>query len=492
MLRRFLKDSAIYATAGLLSQGIAFVMFPFFAHVLKPHEYGAIDILGLLTTLVYLTVALEINQGLGRYVADLDDPRERSGYASTALIYSAISYTVFAALALGFAPTLTKTVLGADVNVWIMRVGIVGMWVGGVLYLVQDQLRWQLRPKAFATVSVLNAAVTTASSGIYILALHAGALGAIGGQLTGAAGALLLAAVLSKGTYRLRFDRAKCRRMLSFSLPLVPSSIGVFLNGYADRLAILHEGSLAEVGVYGVGFRISIAITLLLLGVQGATTPLVLARHRDPSTPHDLARAFRIFCAVGCVASLALSVLAVPLVRVLAAPEYAAAASVVPFLVLGAFLSGLYVFAPGPTIAAKTRVYAGANVGAGLINLGLAFALVPALGIRGAGIAFLVSSAFAFVVTMAVSQRLYPVPHVWGRIALAFALATGIAVATRATLDHGSGSALDAAPLLARIGVCVLGAILIGAIMLTREDLHGGRGILSAAVHRRARAGIEA
>lgn len=471
MVKRFFKDSAIYTSAGVLSNGIAFLLFPFFAHVLKTREYGVIDIMGLLTTLAFLTVALEINQGLARYVAGLKKGRERSDYASTALLYSLASYTAFAVLVLALAEPLTNALLGPQVDTWVMRVGVIGMWAAGLLYVVQDQLRWQLRPKAFALVSVSNAAVTTSASAVFVLGFNAGALGALGGQLMGAVFALTLALSLSSGTYRMHFDRAKCLRMLRYSIPLVPSSVGVFLNAYADRLAIQHEGSLSQVGIYGVGFRVSIVITLLLMGVQGATTPLVLARHSDPATPRELAHVFRIFCAVGCLVFLALSVLAVPLVNLLAAPAYASASTVVPYLVLAALLSGLYVFAPGPTIAERTRIYAFVNVTAGLLNLGLAFALVPVLGIRGAGIATLASSALFFVSIMAFSQRLYPVPHEWRRLAAALTAATAIAVAARTLLDSGSASGLDPGTLLIRLLVCALGALLVGALLLNRRDL---------------------
>ena len=78
VLRRLLRDSAIYGAAGLFSQGIAFLLFPFLAHKLDPHAYGVVDIVGVLTTLALLTVTLEINQGLGRAVK-LSAANQRTG-----------------------------------------------------------------------------------------------------------------------------------------------------------------------------------------------------------------------------------------------------------------------------------------------------------------------------------------------------------------------------------------------------------------------------
>lgn len=471
VVRRLFRDSAIYAGAGLFSQGMALVLFPFLAHTLRPRDYGVIDIVGVLTMLALLTVALEINQGLGRMVAKTRDQAAWVAYASTALIWSVASYTALVVVGLALARPLTHVLLGEHVDVWVTRAALGWIWFGGALYLVQDQLRWQHRPKAFASVSAAVAACTAGATAVYVFGLDGGALGVVAGQLTGSAVGLLIALVLSRGRYRMQFDRKKARLMLGYSLPLVPSSIGVLLNGYADRLAIQHQQSLAGVGVYGVGFRLAVVVSLLLMGVQGATTPLVVAHHDEPDTPRDLARVFRLFWAVGCITFLGLSVLAEPLVRLLSAPSYFGGARVVPFLVPAAYLAGLYVFAPGPTIAGRTRVYAAVNVAAGLLNLGLAFALVPSLGIRGAGVATVVSSVFAFVVSMAVSQRLYPVPHDWLRLAVGAGVATVIVLATRSLLVTGRSDALDVGAVLGRLCICALGTLAVVAILVDRAEL---------------------
>ena len=429
MVRSFFAHGATYAVAGVLSQGIAFLLFPFFAHVFVPRDYGVIDLLGVLTTLANLTIALEISQGLGRYFAEAQTDEDRAGYASTALWFSVAVYSAFALLVLAFAPGLTDLILGADVDPQVMRVAAGAIWAGGLLYLAQDLLRWQLRPRQFAIVSVATAAVTTGASAIYVLGLDWGVSGAIAGQLTGAAVGGSLAFAYDRHLFRPRFDPARWRAMIAYSLPLVPSSIGVFLNGYADRIAIRSQLGLGDVGLYGVGYRLSLVVGLVLLGFQGALTPLVLARHAEPSTPASLARILRVFCAIGLLVLLLVSTFADELLRILTRPAYYAAEDVVPLVVAAAFLAGMYIFAPGLNIAKRTRPFAVIAATAGLANLGLAFLLVGPLGIRGAALAFLLTAAAGWGSLMAMSQRLYPVPHDWRRLGLAAAAIAGLTAA---------------------------------------------------------------
>jgi len=457
MVGRFFKDGSIYAIAGTIGQGIAFLLFPLFAHVFRPPEYGALDILVLVGILVNLTVALEISQGLGRYLNDADGAEERKAYTSSAVLFTLGCFSAFTVAVLVLAAPLSQTILGPGFGPGLLRLAGIAWFVNGILYITCDQLRWRLRPKAFASVTVVVAATTTAASAILVLGLHAGVSGAIAGQLIGVSCGLLLTAALSRGIYSRCFEWAKCRKMLRFSIPMIPASVGVFLNGYADRLAIQHEGSLAQVGIYGIGYRFAVVMGLVLVGFQGATMPLVLSNHEDPEMRRSLGRVFRIFCMLGLAAFLIVSILADTAVRVLAAPAYAPAAGIVPFVVAATLLGGMGVFAPGPIIARRTAVIAVIWVTAGALNAGLAFALVPPLGITGAGIATLLSSACSFAALMVISQREYHVPHTWRRTVSATALTVMLVVLSRVAIPTGRSGALEAGVLLAHIALIAVG-----------------------------------
>ena len=476
------RDGAVYAIAGVLSQGIAFILFPFFAHVFEPRDYGIIDLLGVVMTLVNLTVALEVSQGLGRYFAEATDDDDRRGYVSTALVWTLLCYSLFAGVALVFAAPLTRLVLG-DVDPDVMRVAVGAMWCSGLSNLLVDQLRWQLRPLAYAVAAVTTTFVVTATSAIYVLVLDLGVEGAILGQLTGFATGGVVAYALARRLYRPRLDWARLRRMLAYSLPLVPASAGVLLNGYADRVAIQSRMTLGDVGLYGVGYRLSLIVSLTLLGFQGALLPQVLRHHEREGTPLELARVFRLFCALALTVVVLVSTFADEILRVLTRPAYYDAERVVPLVVAAAFFAGMYIFAPGLNIAMRTRVFAVITVVGGLANLGLAFLLVGPLGIRGPALSFIVTQAAAFTALMAASQRHYPAPHPWPR------LLTGAAVGAALT---AFGWALPSATddlwaLPAKMGIAVLAVAVLGLLLIDRDERDMGRRALSAASARLAR-----
>jgi O-antigen/teichoic acid export membrane protein len=479
MVRRFFRDSAIYALPAALSRGISFFLFPLFAHYFTPHDYGTLDILFTVGSLVAVTVGLEISQGVGRYVAGLKEGEEHRAYASTALLFTIGAYSVFLIAVQLLAGPITDLVLGQRADPALIRVAAVWMWTVGIFYIAQNQLRWQLRASAYAISSALLAVVTAACSVLFVLVLDLGVMGALLGQLAGAIVALLYVFAVSGGTFAVRFDWDKCRQMLAFSLPLVPSGLGVFLNVYADRLIIQHVRSLSDVGVYGVGYRLAMVVSLVLVGFQGATMPLILARHAETSTPTDVARIFRIFSAIALSVFVLLSIMAAPLLQLLAPPAYHGAVPVVPFLVLGSAFAGMYMFAPGMAIAKDTGTIAKLTVAAGVANVLLVLALVPWLGILGAGIGTAVTSGAWFLSLMHASQRHYPVPHDWRALGTALLVAGGIVAVGMATLPP-SGRALGGASLLARGAFVLAGVSAASWLALGRRE----RSTLASALKR--------
>lgn len=488
MVKRFFRDSLVYLIPAGLSQGLAFVTFPLYAHHFTPRQYGELDLLVLAGVLVGWTVALEIYQGVGRFVAGEPNLDLVRTYSSTGLWYALASYGVFLAVTEALAVPISRWLLGPATSVTLLRLALPLMCLQGLVALVQAQLRWQLKPGAFAFGSMLLTVCTVVASVVFVFAVGLEVEGAILGQLLGLSVCLAYSLNATRGTFGLRFDWAKLKEMISFSAPLVLSSVGVFFNLYADRLVIRHTRSIQTMGIYGVGYRLATVVTLLLFGFQGAAMPLILARKDDPSTPRDLARILGIFSALGLALFVTLAILATPAVRVLAAAPYQPAAMVVPFLVLSLLFANMYIFAPGLSIAKKTKPMAITTVSAGAANLVLALLLVPPLGIVGAGIATSTTSFAWFVALMALSQRYYPVPHDWPRLILALASVLAFVGISLALLPSSRADALTAGTLAARTVLVLIGSVLSFYLAIDRPTLAAARSALStsrAAIRRR-------
>lgn len=449
MLRAFFKDSMLYGAAGILSRGISLLLVPLYTRVLSPGDYGSLDMLLAFGTLVNLTVALEVTQAVARFYPEAATPSEKGGIASTALWFTLITYTAFWAAGALAAPALGGLLLDAPGRAPLIHVALAAIWAGGLFYFAQNQLRWEMQAARSAAISLLMSVTTAIFSVCLVLVARLGVAGLLWGQFAGCmlgAGAGLY---MTRHSYRYGFDRARLAAMLRFSTPLVPSSIAVFVAMYVDRFAIKELMTLRDVGLFGVGYRIASIAGLLMLGFQGALTPLVFTHYRDPATPGRLAQLFRYFLAFALMVVVGLSLFAPELLMVFTTPEYVDGARVVPLMAPAIVLSGMYIFTPGLGLAKRTGSIALITICGAALNTALNFVLVPWLGIAGAALGSFSSALAVFAAYMTWSQRLYPVPHRWPRITAGVAAAVAvIAVAPHIRLGFAAGVTVKAGLLL--------------------------------------------
>ncbi len=479
MLRRFVRDSAIYGLAGILVRSVSLLLVPVYTRILSPTDYGIVDLVTVFSAFVGVTVALEIAQALARFLPDSDTQEERSAYASAALWFTLAGYAAFTVVAIAFASPLAELLFDSADRRDVVLVALPLVVGSGVFYLLQSQLRFELRPTQYAISGIVFSGIGIAASVLLVAVLRIGVAGVFLGQAIGAVAGIGVAGAWARRSYRWAVDFGRLREMVRFSLPLVPSSVGVMVALYVDRIAIKGLLNLHEVGVFGIGYRVASVVVLLMIGFQGALTPLIYSHYRDPETPGELARIFSFFVTVAIGVCLLLAVFAGEIVRVATAPAYWDGAVVVPLLAPALLLSSLYVFTPGLAIAKRTGVIAAISLlGAGL-NTGLNLTLVPLLGIRGAAASTLIGASTVFVFSMVASQRHYPVPHPWGRIAVASLAGLGIFLVA-STLPVGAWSSIALKTLLVALGGAVCVALgLVGSPWRRRPrggaSVQGGR-----------------
>lgn len=428
MLRPFLKDSAIYAIPTIVSRGLALLLVPLYTRILNPADFGALDMLLVFGSLVNLTVAFEISQAVARYYMDEPDPQRKIVYVSSAFWFTVACYGLFVLLALAGSPVLSVWVTGQQGLEPVFCVAVVYIGVNGIFYLIQNQFRWELKSRRYAETSLLATFATAAAVIGFAYGLDAGLQGFLWGMVLGAWLGMAYGLWWLRHSIVRVLDRQRLRVMLKYSLPLVPSGLAVWVGTYMDRMMINHYLSLNEVGVYGIGFRLSSAVGLVVAGVQVAFMPLVYAHYREPGTPLQLARIFRIFLAFALLLFLTLSLYARDILLLMTTPDFYGAAILVVYLVPAAMLAQMYVFAPGIGIAKRTHLYIWLNLTGALVNGLLGWWLVPRMGITGAALASLAGSACIFALAMRFSQRLYYVPHAWGQLAAAAAVAVALAL----------------------------------------------------------------
>jgi O-antigen/teichoic acid export membrane protein len=378
-----------------------------------------LDLFLVFTSIVNLTIALEVSQGLARFYAAETDPDKKIAYASSAFWFTFACYSVFALLMLFLSSYVSRFIMGQAGLELAFKVGVIYIWINGIFYMVQNQFRWEFRSKHYAIVSFLMALITGAVAIWLAYLLNWGLLGLLTGMVVGCLSATALGMWWLRTSFRFRFDTVRLKEMLAFSTPLVFSGIAVWVSLYIDRMMINHFLSIEDVGLYGIGHRLASIVGLLMVGFQGALTPLVYAHYQNPDTPRQLERIFRLFLSFALLMFLALTLFAMDILVLMTTPAFYGGAVVVIFLVPAVLLGNMYIFSPGIGIAKKMHLIVWINVGGGLLNVVLNYLLIPRMGIEGAGLATMLSYLVIFSSYTVIGQHFYRIPHNWLRIFVA-------------------------------------------------------------------------
>jgi O-antigen/teichoic acid export membrane protein len=467
MLRQFFKDSFIYTIPTILSRSIAFLLLPLYTRIISPTEYGVLDLLAVFGSFVNLTVAFEISQGIARYYADGPTAESKVLYASTAFWFTCFCYLIFAVLALANSDWLSKFITGDTHYQMALNIMVLYLTVNGLFYLVQNQFRWELRSKVYSLVSIVFSLVTASSAIMFAYVFKLGLEGILLGMLTGSLVATTVGLWNLKESFRLKFSSKCLKEMLAFSTPLVPSGIAVFVSLYVDRVMLNHFYSLNEVGLYSIGYRLASISGLVMVGFQGALTPLVYKHYKDAATPEHLATIFRYFIVFALFVFLGLALFTQEILWALTTEAYYPAGALVIYMVPATLLANMYIFAPGIGIVKKTKYILYINVVGAMANVSLNWLLIPCFGMEGAAIATLLGSFFVFSCYMVLSQKFYHVRHQWKPIVISVLLVCLLASMGQNLVSEDSGFIWV---ILSKLLLVICGAIFIILAGLVKQD----------------------
>jgi O-antigen/teichoic acid export membrane protein len=411
MIKSFLKNSLIYTIGTILTRGISIILVPIYTRYLSPDEYGIIDLFMILTSIVSLTIALEIHQAVVRFYQDTTDEDEKMQYVSSAFVFSIFVYSLYFIISYIFSDTFTLLILD-DVkyqNIFLLASGAIA--TGGLFYFTSGQLRWQMLPKQSVIVSIVHVLIV-ASIAVYLLMVRDMKVESIFvGQIFGNIFGIFLSIYYAKKSYRFVFVYEKFKEMVLFSYPLVFSGGAIFVSLYIDRIAIKDLLGLEDLGIYGIAYRFATVASLVMMGFQSSLSPLIYKHYKEEKTAKNIAKLFDGFIIFALFVVSGSILFSKEVIVLMSTEAYYNAAILIPLLVMAVFFSNMYIFAPGMGIAKKTKTIALISASGAIINTVLNYTMIPIFGLIGASISTLISAIVVFYLRVVLSNKYYNIEY---------------------------------------------------------------------------------
>jgi O-antigen/teichoic acid export membrane protein len=425
--RTLLGHTLIYGLGNYGIKIVGFLLIPLYTRYLDPTDYGVMALVSMYTQALFVLMNLGQSVSLFRFYYDHDSEEARQRVVAAALWIVLLFAVPLSAIPFLFPGALARWLL-ADEALWYL------MWIGTGTVLAKVLLRMPFsimrakeQSKRYALWSLARNALATVLAVALVAGFHMRATGVVLSQLLGEVVMCVLLTGMTFRMLRVGFHWKDIREQLVFGLPLVPAGIAAFVLDLTNRWFLKHYYSVAEVGVFSLGYRFAEILTFVVTAFQLSWPQFLFSHRKEPSAPEVYAHMTNYYLASILFLWLGLSVYAPELIRIMATPQYYAAAMLIPIICFAMALDGMaFMFNIGQLFAKKT-VYRSATVCvAAVVNLGLNYLLIPRYGMMGAAWATFAGFGIQAAVTLAFSQWLYPVPYRYGRLALATGAALGI------------------------------------------------------------------
>ena len=428
-LKRLGKHSAIYGLGGLIQRFLAVLLLPVYTRYLTPSDYGTVETLIALTTVLVIVLRLGMSNAFIRFYFDSKEPDQRKLVLRTSFWFTMTMATIGLLAGLLLSPEISTALFGSDGDSKVVAAAFVGLWAQMNWEQMLALFRVEERSVAYVSASLTNIGVTIAATLTLVVALDEGALGVIVGNFIGTLVVYVALLGYRREQLGLQFDRRLFREMNRFGMPLVPSALMLWVTNFSDRFFLLKLADAGEVGLYSVGVRIASAMALLLTAFRTAWPAFAYSIDDDREAKATYAWVLTYVMAFMAWMATGLALLSPWLVDWIAAPAFSSSSKVVGPLAFSVVLfSGYVVIAIGLGRTRRTQFNWVVTGAAAIVNVTLNLTLIPRYGMMGAAVATLAAYATMFAGMIWWAQRVYPVRYQWRRVFTAVTVGVALVV----------------------------------------------------------------
>ncbi len=471
MIRELVNDIARYLPSYIVPAIVGIMAVPIITHLFPPQDYGNY-ILVLTTVSILSTIASAwLSASVIRFfpIYKLNDLIEES-YAT--VIKLTIASLV--ATSLIFLGILFFAQGHISANLYsLMRIGILVFIATSCSQVLLDFLRAKRQVTWYSSMTVGRSVAGLGLGVVLVTIFQCGVGGLLWGSFLSMVIVLPLLWKVAVGKPSLKKGSIHSKmtsEIAKYGFPIIAVNIASWAMSLSDRYVLGFFRGSVEVGLYSVSYAISeqtIFMITSLFMVASAPIEYTIWENRGKEASREfLSKLTRYYLLIGLPAAVGLSVLAKPIISVLAAPEYFPGYRIVPLVVFGFFLVGItHRFSEALGFYKKSNILMYCMIGAALLNIGLNFLFIPKYGYIAAAATTLIAYGADLIARVILSRRFF----VWEFPFKSFSKAA-VASAVMAAVVYPIGNSLTSHTLINLIaGICIGVVVYVLMLFLLRE-----------------------
>lgn len=433
LFKKLAGQTAIYGLPTIVGRLLNYLLVPLYTRVFAPAEYGVVTEIYAYVAFLFVVLTYGMETAFFRFSTTHPDKEKVYG---TSLFSLLATSTIFLIIVFSATPTISSALGYADNPEYIKWFALI-LCADAICSIPYAKLRLSNRPIRFAVVKVVNIATNIAFNLLFIVIIPQ-----IIKQNPGASEYLILKYIynpsigvgyifisnliasaltflmLMPGIFKARMmpDFSLLKKMLSYSWPLLIFGFAGIINETFDRIILRHMlpdnvDAMAQLGIYGACYKVSILMTLFIQTFRYAAEPFFFDQSGTKDAKKTYARLMHYFIIVCLFIFLAI-MLNIDIVLLFIGSDFREGAPVIPILLwANLFLGVFYNLSVWFKLTDKTGTGALISVAGATVTLFFNFLLIPVMGYMGAAWATFICYAFMMIVSWYLGQKYYPVNY---------------------------------------------------------------------------------
>lgn len=383
------KHLGILTISNFASKILVFLLVPLYTSILSTTEYGIFDIIVSTVSLLFPLLTANVVDAVMRFSMD-------KAYSKEEVAFIGIKYVLFSAFLVGFGLLLFNWInIFPGINQ--LRIFIFLYYFSYVLnqYFIQYAKGIE-KVKEMGIAGVIGTIVMIGANIFFLIVIKTGLPGFFIANIFAQTAPILYFFfklefwnVLKQFSQNMQLEK----KMISYSLPLVCTSLGWWVNNAADKYVVTWLCGVTANGILSVSYKIPSIINTLQGIFNQAWQISAIKEYGEKKAANFYGKTFNYLNVMMCAACSWLILLTKPLAYFLYAKDFYVAWRYVPFLLVSSTLNFASGFI-GPILAAKkdSCAMAEAAVYGAIANIVLNVVFVRLIGVQGATIATVFSS----------------------------------------------------------------------------------------------------
>lgn len=401
----------VYGLSTLLNSAIPFFLIPILTRYLSPNDYGVVSMFGTILSFLGVFIGFGVISAVARKYIEKDQFDFQS-YLGNCLALFLASAFVAAILISVFIDQIEELTTVPAVWIWA------AFGCSLCQFLIQMVLLlWQMGMRAiqYAIFQVSQTLIVALLSILFVVSLGWEWRGRLYAQVftAGFFALFSLGILFHQKWVSFRINRIFLKHALAFGLPIIPHSLGWVLIEITDRLLLTNLVGVADTGVYSVGLRIGMILSLVCEAANKAWMPWIFEQLKNATSE-------RRFYIVKLTYALMAGLVVVAIGSALVAPwfmhffvgkEFQGATQYILWLSLASCFNGFYLLVANYIFYEQKTYWL--SIGSFLIaivNAVASYTFIVMNGTIGAAQGTCLSFFIGFIFTWLLAARVHPMP----------------------------------------------------------------------------------